>query len=307
MSIERFELANRETVPDELMHAYRTIMASIWFPNDEPAQRKYMDLPGQAPMGNVTESLCLVDNGRVIGTAALYGFSSIRNRDRLTNSERLENLPSWLTDTIYRGDLSVVPEFQGQGLASQLVDQLKSRAFDQSQSVVPNRIIGITEATNEGMLRVVRNTGGNVVNPEDYHFIKLPNNTRPRYLKQSSRFSVQPYYLDKQYPPVIHLFYDDRNEIQAGTIATSPNVPGEALSRSTGDIDDLFPNQCVGFINPELSRRKMRMILPTIYNAVSRYKYISLFQRKNNDGEYAGNDVLRNGFKDGWTLYEYSK
>jgi RimJ/RimL family protein N-acetyltransferase len=307
MSIERFELANRETVPDELMHAYRTIMASIWFPNDEPAQRKYMDLPGQAPMGNVTESLCLVDNDRVIGTAALYGFSSIRNRDRLTNSERLENLPSWLTETIYRGDLSVVPEFQGQGLASQLVDQLKSRAFDQSQSVVPNRIIGITEATNDGMLRVVHNSGGNVVSPEDYHFIKLPNSIRPRFLKQSSKFTVQPYYLDKQHPPVIHLFYDDRNEIQAGTIATSPNVPGETLARSTGNIDDLFPNQCVGFINPGLSRRKMRMILPTIYNAVSRYKYISLFQRKNNDGMYAGNNVLKNGFKDGWTLYEYSK
>ena len=307
MSIERFELANREAVPDELMHAYRTIMASIWFPNDEPAQRKYMDLPGQAPMGNVTESLCLVDNDRVIGTSALYGFSSIRNRDRLTNSERLENLPSWLTETIYRGDLSVVPEFQGQGLASQLVDQLKSRAFDQSQSVVPNRIIGITEATNEGMLRVVHNSGGIVVSPEEYHFIKLPHSIRPRYLKQSSRFSAQPFYLDKQYPPVVHLFYDDQNEIQAGSIATSPNVPGETLAGSTGNTGDLFPNQCVGFINPELSRRKMRMLLPTIYNAVSRYKYISLFQRKNNDGKYAGNNVLKNGFKDGWTLYEYSK
>lgn len=307
MTIERFELANRESVPDELMHAYRTVMASIWFPNDEPAQRKYMDLPGQAPMGNVTESLCLVDNHRVIGTAALYGFSNIRNLDKITNSEELKKLPPWLTETVYRGDLSVVPEFQGQGLASQLVDQLKSRAFDQTQAVIPNHIIGITEATNEGMLRVVRNTGGNVVSPEDYHFIKLPNSTRPRYLKQSSRFSVQPYYLDKQYPPVIHLFYDDQNEIQAGAIATSPNVPGETLARSTGKLDDLFPNQCVGFINPGLSRRKMRMILPTIYNAVSRYKYISLFQRKNNDGKYAGNDVLKNGFKDGWTLYEYTK
>lgn len=307
-AIERFELTNREYVSDDRMHMYRAVMASIWFPNDELAQKMYIELPGQASMGNVTESLCLIDQDRVIGTAALYGFGNIQHRERLSKTDKLNNLPPWLTETVYRGDLSVVPEFQGQGLASQLVELLRNKVFrPDQQNTIPNRIIGITEAKNENMLKVVSRTGGNIARPEDYYFIKLPNDIRPRYLRQTERFTALPFYLDKQYPPVVHLYYDGKNEIQAGTVATSPNVSGVTTAQSTGKLEDLFPNQCIGFINPELSRRKMRMLLPTIYNAVGRYKYVSLFQMKPNDGKYAGNNVIRNGFKDGWTLYEYSK
>lgn len=303
-NIENLKLLSRETVSDEQMFLYRCVMAAIWFPNDEEAQKRYMELPGQAPMGNVTESLCLTDENKVIGTASLYGFNNIQHKDELSGIERLEQLPLWLTETVYRGDLSVIPEYQGQGLASQLVNKLKTRAFS---NVSAHNIIGITESSNESMINVVKKTGGRIVQPAEYQFIKLASQFRPGYLRDSHEFSAVPLYLDEKYPPVIHLFYDKKNELQAGTIATSPNVPGVDIASSTGIISELFPNQCIGFINPDLSISKLRLLLPTIYNAVSRYRYVSLFQHRQNLMNISSDNVIRNGFTDNWILYQYDK
>lgn len=155
MSKEKLHLVSRDEVPDEEMFIYRLIMAETWFPGDKKAQQKYIETPGQAPMGNITQSYCLVDRSKVIGTLGVYDFDAI-NRQKLTSGRTIGKLPSWLTSMVYSGDLSRLPDYKGLGIGYQLTELMMS-IIRKSRNSMPTCVFGITESNYKEMLELAKN------------------------------------------------------------------------------------------------------------------------------------------------------
>jgi len=137
-------------------------------------------------------------------------------------------------------------------------------------------IIGITGESNISMKKVFEKTGASISN-------EFPNFVRPRNPRalsrdiDSSSLKHIPLFIDTKYPPIVHLFQNNKGQLVCGAIATTPNFPN--TSTATHDSNNkLFPNQIVGFINPEVKLTPTE--LDYIYGKIARYKYISLFQLK---------------------------
>ena len=304
-NVESCELVHRDDVSDEDMFAYRKLMAPIWFPDDIDAQVKYASIPGTSPTGSVIQSLCLVEEERkIIGTVGIYDFGNIRNMQRLTSSDNLRNLPDWLTRVAYMGDMSVSPQRQKRGLASDLV-QTSLNAIAEQGNRGRVTTIGITENSNTGMRGVVRKTGGRFLEGYECRFLKFAENERLPASSVVSSGRVEKLHLDTDYPPVIHLFYDESQELQVATIASSPNVQGVSVASLTHVSEELFPNQCIGIINPELPKTELEGMLPLIYGSISRYKYVNLCQMKAQESSLALPGQIVDGYDQGWGVYSY--
>lgn len=300
--MERYQLTHRDFVSDRAMCEYRTIMGPHWFPNDLKAQVEYENLPGNPAFGNVTHNMCILEGERVIGTISLYDFANIRLKTSLTNSNYLENLPGWLTSYAYQGDISTIPELQKQGLSGQMINETLRMA----QGIQKHRIVfGITKNTNTPMKGSLTNSGGEFVGQSACLFIKLSDTHRPK-AEMKLKSEIVKMHLDEKFPPVIQMFHNKKGDLVAATIATSPNVPNTSDANSTGDINELYPNQCIGIINPELSKTQVNELARDIYSSVGRFKYVSLYQMSEQRNDYRGRSPINNGFKQGWIVYKFN-
>ena len=101
------------------------------------------------------------------------------------------------------------------------------------------------------------------------------------------------------------MFYDIKGDLQAATIATSPNAPENKNAEPTGKIEDLYPNQCIGIINPQVDIKQIRSLVNQIYASVGRYKYVSLYQMSNKNSKIKFEDPTLNGFDQKWVVYQF--
>ena len=155
------------------------------------------------------------------------------------------------------------------------------------------------------MRGVVRKTGGRFLEGYECRFLKFAENERLPASSVVSSGRVEKLHLDTDYPPVIHLFYDESQELQVATIASSPNVQGVSVASLTHVSEELFPNQCIGIINPELPKTELEGMLPLIYGSISRYKYVNLFQMKAQESSLALPGQIVDGYDQGWGVYSY--
>ena len=94
--------------------------------------------------------------------------------------------------------------------------------------------------------------------------------------------------------------------MEAATIATSPNAPGNTDAKPTGKIHDLYPNQCIGIINPQLNRKKTKSLVGQIYGSVGKFKYVSLYQMSSENSEVQFNEPTLSGFEQDWAVYQFN-
>lgn len=271
---EGLRLIHRSEVSDEAMTEYRRVMAPCWFAGDIIGQNDYINSPSKAP-AYVTQNLCLLKGSQVKGTISLYSFrnpypTSICTIER--SSFDLNSLPTWLTSIGYLGDNSVTPDLEGQGIMQSLVSEMIKK-FPQAY------LIGITKDLNLGMQAVFHKTGATTYSTN--HKLKpgfyQPKEPRTISLRlNTSRLTHTPLYVNTNYPPVIHLFHNTDNTLVCGAIGTTPNNPGTAHAKYVNKQNSLFPNQVIGFINPETELNSSE--LDTIYSQLARYKYLNLFQ-----------------------------
>lgn len=300
--MERYQLIHRDEVSNDSMREYRIIMGSQWFPNDTKAQSEYANLPGNPRFGNAPWNMCLISRGKVIGTISLYDFANIRNSSDLTNNSNLKNLPDWLTKYAYQGDISTIPEAQRQGLSSYMI----AETLKMARSIRGNRVIfGITRSTNTPMRNSVTNAGGKFVDETDCLFVKFNETHRPQATTSSGWETIKLHF-DEDFPPVIQMFYNKQGNLDAATIATSPNAIGKPDAIPTGKIGELYPNQCIGIIRPDLVPKKLKKLVKTIYASVGRFKYVSLYQMSRLNGQIKLDDPTANGFHHNWMLYQFN-
>ncbi len=299
--MERYQLTHRDFVSDQAMREYRITMGPHWFPNDRRAQSEYANLPGNPRFGNASWNMCLTSGEKVIGTISLYDFANIRHSSDLTNNSNLKNLPDWLTEYAYQGDISTIPESRKQGLSSYMI----SETLKMARSIRKNRVIfGITRSTNTPMRGSITNAGGKFVDEKNCLFVKFSETHRPQVTTSSGGETIKLHF-DKDFPPVIQMFYNKQGNLDAATIATSPNTPGNKNAKPTGKIEDLYPNQCIGIINPHLDRRQTEKLINQIYASVGRFKYASLYQMSSKNCETKLTDPTLNGFDQNWVVYQF--
>lgn len=300
--MERYQLTHRDFVSDQAMREYRITMGPHWFPNDIKAQSEYADLPGNPRFGNAPWNMCLTSEEKVIGTISLYDFANIRHSSDLTNNSNLKNLPEWLTKYAYQGDISTIPESQKQGLSSHMI----SETLKMAHSILKSRVVfGITRSTNTPMRGSITNSGGKFVDETDCLFVKFSETHRPRATTSSSWETIKLHF-DKDFPPVIQMFYNKQGNLDAATIATSPNAPGKSDAVPTGKIGELYPNQCIGIVRPNLESKQVKKLIKTIYASVGRFKYVSLYQMSGLNSQTKLDGPTINGFHHNWMLYQFN-
>lgn len=298
--MERYQLIHRDEVPNNSMREYRTTMGPHWFPNDLKAQSDYARLPDNPEFGNATDNLCLMSDKKVIGTISLYDFAKVRNKNKLTNNELLNDLPQWLRSFVYQGDISTIPKSQRQGLSNLMITETIKIA---SKIGGQRTIFGITKNTNVPMKKSIEKLGGKFIERSACLFVKFSETHRPRIITKPKGEIVKLHF-DNNFPPVIQMFYDKKGILEAATLATSPNSPDHTDSRPTGKIEDLYANQCIGIINPNLNRQQTKRLITEIYASIGRFKYASLYQMTTKNSKVQLKEPTLSGFEQNWSLYQ---
>lgn len=277
------------------MQDYRRVMAPIWFPDDDRAQQEYIFSPGNPACGNVTQNYCLLKDRRVKGTISIYSFNHPHTANLYTQDGQvfdLSGLPPWLREFGYIGDNSVVPDIEGMGMMTQMIREMISR--------FPHALLlGITGKQNVGMQATFRKTGAEV-GERDMLFLRPKKERTLGPTPHRSDLRHTPLFVDYTLPPVAHLFHDSHDRLVSGAIGTTPNSPGTTNSRWSGELS-LFPNQIVGFVDPDFVGTSDDY--DTMYGQVARHRYISLFQVTEHFG-YDGQD-LESGYQQGWVTAVY--
>jgi hypothetical protein len=300
--MERYQLVHRDEVPDNSMRDYRVTMGPHWFPNDLKAQSDYAGLPDNSNFGNATNNLCLMNDKKVIGTISLYDFAKVRNKNNLTNNELLNDLPLWLRSFVYQGDISTIPESQRQGLSNLMINETIKMA---SKTEGQRTVFGIIKNTNIPMKNLIEKLDGNFIERSNCLFVKFSETHRPSIMTRPKGEIVKLHF-DDNFPPVIQMFYNQKGVLEAATIATSPNVPGNTDARPTGKIEELYHNQCVGIINPDLNEQQTKKLITEIYSSIGRFKYASLYQMSNENTKIQLNEPTLSGFEQNWSLYRFN-
>lgn len=300
--MERYQLIHRDEVSNDSMRDYRITMGPHWFPDDPKAQSDYAGLPGNPKFGNATNNLCLMNDEKVIGTISLYDFAKVQNKNKLTNNELLNDLPQWLRSFVYQGDISTIPESQRQGLSNLMVSETIKIA---SKTEGQRTIFGITKNTNIPMKNLIEKLGGKFVNRSTCLFVKFSETHRPSTMTKPKGEIVKLHF-NKNFPPVIQMFYDKRGVLEAATIATSPNAPNHTDARPTGKVEDLYHNQCIGIINPNLNRQQTKRLITEIYASIGRFKYASLYQMSTKNSKVQLSEPTLGGFEQNWSLYQFN-
>lgn len=294
---EGLSLTHRDLVADAAMQKYRKVMAPRWFADNPSTQLEYINLKGNAPHGNIPQNHCLVKEGEVKGTVSIYSFKYPYHQ-KVTTLEGMDfdlaKLPDWLIESGYIGDNSITPDLEHQGLMTILVKEMIQR--------FPHVfMVGITGESNIKMRAVFEKTGATI----NHQFPSVVRSRNPRGITGENTFAPLihlPLYLNTQYPPVVHLFKDKNDVLVCGAIGTSPNFPDTTNSIYNAH-DQLFPNQIVGFINPET--QLLPAELDYIYGQIARFKYISIFQHNNNLENESVH--LQTGYKQGWVTALYQR